>query len=104
MNILAASGAGGFLWVLLVLACPLMMIFMMRGMHGGGHGHGGQGHAGHGGAAGGHSCHGTGGDEEEASEQTRSRAMMSLDELKRERDELNALIGDRAEQAATGKR
>ena len=24
------------LWFLLVLACPLMMIFMMRGMHGGG--------------------------------------------------------------------
>jgi hypothetical protein len=24
----------------LVLVCPLMMLFMMRGMHGGGHGHG----------------------------------------------------------------
>ena len=103
MSTLASSGLGGFVWLLFVLACPLMMIFMMRGMHGG-HGHGGQGHAGHGGAAGGHSCHGGGGDEEEPSEQTRSRAMMSLDELKRERDELNALIGDRAEQAATGKR
>jgi hypothetical protein len=24
---------------LLILACPLMMVFMMRGMHGGGHNH-----------------------------------------------------------------
>jgi hypothetical protein len=27
-----------YLFLLLVLACPLMMVFMMRGMHGG-HGH-----------------------------------------------------------------
>ena len=32
------------LYLLIVLACPLMMIFMMRGMHGGGH------HTMHGGA------------------------------------------------------
>lgn len=29
------------LFAALVLACPLMMIFMMRGMHGGHEGHGG---------------------------------------------------------------
>lgn len=89
MSILASSGLGGFVWLLFVLACPLMMIFMMRGMHGG-HGHGGHGPAGH------HA--------DEPAETTPPRAMMSLDELKRERDELNALIGDRAEEAVAAKR
>ena len=89
MSILASSGLGGFVWLLFVLACPLMMIFMMRGMHGG-HGHGGHGHAGH------HA--------DEPAETTPPRETMSLDELKRERDELNALIGDRAEEAVASKR
>ena len=62
-----------YLFLLLILACPLMMIFMMRGMHG----HGGS-----------------------ALAAPKSREQMSLDELKRERDELNGLIGDRAEQIA----
>jgi hypothetical protein len=31
-------------WLVFVLACPLMMIFMMKGMHGGGHGHDPSGH------------------------------------------------------------
>lgn len=34
---------GNMLWIALVLACPLMMMFMM----GGGHGHGGADHNGH---------------------------------------------------------
>jgi len=73
MTLIAASGLAGLLPFLLVIACPLMMIFMMRGMHGGrGHGHG--------------------------PTQPKSREQMSMDELKRERDELNAEIGDRAEQ------
>jgi DUF2933 family protein len=38
--LLLAPSLAGFLPVLLVLACPLMMVFMMRGMHGGGHAHG----------------------------------------------------------------
>ncbi|MBA2323519.1 MAG: DUF2933 domain-containing protein [Pseudonocardiales bacterium] len=29
------SSVSNYLYLLLVLACPLMMIFMMRGMHGG---------------------------------------------------------------------
>jgi DUF2933 family protein len=33
--LLATSALTGVLPFLLVLACPLMMIFMMRGMHGG---------------------------------------------------------------------
>ncbi len=91
MSILASSGLGGFVWLLFVLACPLMMIFMMRGMHGGhGHAHGGHDHAGH------HA--------DESAETTPPRETMSLDELKRERDELNALIGDRAEEAVAAKR
>jgi hypothetical protein len=35
MSVLAALGIAGFLPLLFILVCPLMMIFMMRGMHGG---------------------------------------------------------------------
>lgn len=77
MSILAL---GGVLPLLLILACPLMMILMMFGMHGHGHGH-----AGH---------------QAPPDEAQPPRQRMTLEELKRERDELNALIGDRAEQAA----
>ena len=63
------------LFIALVLVCPLMMIFMMRG----GHGHGG-GHAGQ--AGGGHDH------EVEARE-------ASTDELRRRRDELDRLIEER---------
>jgi hypothetical protein len=55
---------GQYLFILLILACPLMMIFMMRG----GHGHGG--HA---------DMHGS----------TGTREPSSLDELRRRRDELD---------------
>ena len=34
MTVIAASGLGLVLPLLLVLACPLMMFVMMRGMHG----------------------------------------------------------------------
>jgi Protein of unknown function (DUF2933) len=72
---IAASGIAGLLPFLLVIACPLMMIFMMKGMHGnGGHGHG--------------------------QAEPKSHAQMSMDELKQARDELNDEIGQRAEQAA----
>lgn len=77
MSILAL---GGVLPLLLILACPLMMILMMFGMHGHGHGH-----AGH---------------QAPPDEAQPPRQRMTLEELKRERDELNALIGDRAERAA----
>ena len=70
---LATSGLAGFLPLLLILACPLMMIFMMKGMHGGGHGHG-------------------------QPAEPKSRGQMSMDELKHERDVLNEEIGQRAEQ------
>ena len=71
MTLLAASGLAALLPFLLIVACPLMMIFMMRGMHG----HGGN-----------------------APAEPKPREQMSLDELKQERDKLNGLIGDRAEQ------
>ncbi len=73
MITLVASGLGGSLWLLLLIGCPLMLIFMMRGMLGSGNASAGPKPA---------------------------RDKMSLDELKQERDELNTLIGDRAEQAA----
>lgn len=77
MTLIAASGLAGLLTLLLVLACPLMMIFMMRGMHGGhGHGHA-HGHA-----------------------EPTSREQMSMEELEQARDELNDEIGRRAEQEA----
>lgn len=75
MSVLAASGIAGFLPLLLILACPLMMIFMMRGMHGG-HRQGRQ----------------------------PSREQMTLDELKHTRDELNEEIGQRAEQDSDKRR
>jgi len=62
----------------LLLACPLMMVFMMRGMHG----------------RGGHT----------EADPKPPRERMSLDELKHERDELNELIGDRAERIAHSRR
>ena len=55
---------GSYLFFLLILACPLMMMFMMRG----GHGHGG--HAHNAGVSG----------------------PSSLEELRRRRDELDAQI------------
>jgi hypothetical protein len=63
---------------LIFIACPLMMVFMMRGMHG----HGSRAQA----------------------DPKPQRERMSLDELKHERDELNELIGDRAEQIAHSRR
>lgn len=69
--ILASIGSGFPLILLLLLACPLMMVFMMRGMHG----HGGRAQA-----------------------APKSREHMNMDELKHARDELNEEIGNRAEQ------
>jgi len=65
-------------FLLLVLACPLLMMFMMRG----GHGHGG-GHSGHAGG-----CHGGHGDESEPRE-------TATDDLRRQRAELDRLIEER---------
>ena len=62
------------LFIALVLACPLMMIWMMRG----GHGHGG--HAGHGGGV--HGGHHDGTDAKDVSTQ----------DLRRQRDELERRI------------
>ena len=73
MALLAATNAGWLPLALLVLACPLMMVFMMRGMHR------------------------QDGDAAHQAEQP-SRAHRSLEELKRERDALNKQIAQRAEQ------
>ena len=72
MTLIAATGVA-LIPILFALACPLMMILMMRGH---GHGHGGHSHS--------------------ADELPRER--MTLDELKRHRDELNEEIAERAEQ------
>ena len=76
MSLVAASGFAALIPLLFVLACPLMMVFMMRGMHG--HAHGAR--------------------EQHAPDQ------MTLDELKRERDALNEQIADRAEQITDRRR
>ncbi len=69
-----------YLFLLLVLACPLMMVFMVRGMHGG---HGGKAESrGHdtGGCHSGHSA---------------ADSSTSLGELRRQRDELDRQIEER---------
>ena len=80
---------GNYLFLLLLLACPLMMIWMMRGGHGG---HGAGGHAGS--SSYGH-CRPKAQD-----------ADPSLDELRAQRDELDQLIEERESSepapAATG--
>jgi hypothetical protein len=70
--------------LLLVLGCPLMMMFMMRG----GHGHG-TGHGDHAGSR--HS--GNNGPEHESHRST--------DELRRQRDELDREIAEREPEAKT---
>ena len=72
-----------YLFLLLVLACPLMMIFMMRGHGHGGHGQS-EGRTGHGG------CHGAHGGHNGHADQ---RA--SIDELRRQRDQLDQQIAER---------
>ena len=82
-----------YLFLLLVLACPLMMIFMMRG-HGHGASHGQSGHTGHAGCGhGGHSGHSghTGERDEEP---------VSVDDLRRRRTELDRQIAEREWQEA----
>jgi len=69
--------ASTLLFLLLILACPLLMIFMMRG----GHGHGPQS----GDSAG---CHGPGTQDPDSSP-------TSVEDLRRQRDELDHLIEER---------
>lgn len=69
--------------MLLVLACPLMMMLMMRGGHGhGGHVHGHSGGCGH--------------DHREAPTERKSAA-----ELRNQRDELDRLIEEREAEEKT---
>ena len=77
---------GQYLFLLLVLACPLMMFFMMRGGHGHGHGagHDADSHAGHAGC-------GHGGQDKPA----------TVDDLRRQRDELDRQISEREWQTDT---
>ena len=70
---------GNYLYFLLILACPLMMIFMMRGMHGS---HGGNANGGH--------AH----DHSDSTEMIDGRSS-SLDGLRRQRDELDRRIDER---------
>jgi cytochrome c553 len=74
------ASAVSALWLLLVLACPLMMVFMMRGGHGHGHGQSAADTAG--------GCHGDhhGGGEDSIPEQP------SLEELRQRLTELEAQI------------
>ena len=68
------------LFLLFLLACPLMMIFMMRGMHGG---HGDNADNGHEQTAG------------DSNGQADPDSSSSLDDLRRQRDELDRQIEER---------
>ena len=68
------------LLLLLIVACPLMMFFMMRGMHGG---HGGNAESGH--------EHGSGSNHDHAG----TDANTSLDDMRRQRDDLDREIEER---------
>jgi len=72
------------LLLLLILACPLMMIFMMRGMHGG---HGGNAEDGHA-HSGGH-------------DHARNDSSASLEELRRQRKQLDRQIEEREAEEQT---
>ena len=74
------------LFLLLLLACPLMMFFMMRGMHGG-----------HGGNADSGQAHRGGCDHE----RTGTDSSMSLDELRRQREQLDRQIEQRQAEEQT---
>lgn len=74
-----------YLYILLVLACPLMMIWMMRGMHG--HGHSGQSHGAH---------HGRNGADEPLSLEDLQRQREELDRQIREREWVGEETGDRS--------
>lgn len=76
-----------YLFLLLVLACPLMMVWMMRGMHGshGGDARGGQAEPNDG-------C---------GHEHSDTGAAPSLDELRRQRDELDHRIEEREAEEQT---
>lgn len=87
------------LLILLILACPLMMIFMMRG----GHGHGGhsQGdHSGHGQAAGANGR--SDGEPRHVHDEHCRHDDESLDDLKRSRDELDERIVAREQEERAG--
>ena len=75
---------GNYLFFLLILACPLMMIFMMRGMHGrhGGDASDGRAHEHTGG-------HGPG------------DSSASLDELRRQHEQLSRQIDEREAEEQT---
>ena len=74
------------LFLLLLLACPLMMFFMMRGMHGG-----------HGGNADSGQAHGGGCDHD----RTGTDSSTSLDELRRQREQLDRQIEQRQAEEQT---
>jgi Protein of unknown function (DUF2933) len=72
---------GNYLFLLLILACPLMMIWMMRGMHGG---HGGHARRHAAGRGDGH-----------------SDSNASLEELRRQREQLDREIEEREAEEET---
>lgn len=84
------------LLILLILACPLMMIFMMRG----GHGHGGHAHGGHDQTAGANSQ--SDGEHGHVHDEHCRHDDESLDDLKRSRDELDERIAAREHEERAG--
>lgn len=87
---------------LLILACPLMMIFMMRGHRG--HGHGGHAHGDHGQTAGANGQSDGEHEQEHGHCEHCAHDDESLDDLKRHREELDERIAalEHEERAGVG--
>jgi len=75
---------GNYLFFLLILACPLVMIFMMRGMHG---------------RHGGDSSHGRA--QKHTGGHGPSDSSVSVDELRRQREQLDRQIDEREAEEQT---
>ena len=91
---------GNYLYFLLILACPLAMFFMMRGMGGMGRSHGGSADGGHGQGGSADGGHATSGHNAGLGYGLNDSGS-SLDKLRRQRDDLDRQIEEHEAEGKT---